>query len=100
MAGRPHVEMRCVLCNRPVDLQTDLSTNENGKAVHEDCYARSISEGNSSADLDEDADLLVRVKRGANASLCDRHSASVYSTALRVWGDSAKAEEVPQNTFM
>jgi RNA polymerase sigma factor (sigma-70 family) len=105
MASQPHSETRCMLCNRSVDLQTDLSTDENGMAVHEDCYARSISEriGNSSDDRDEDFDLLARIgsgDQGAMASLYDRHSTLVYSVALRVCRDSAWAEEVLQNIFM
>ena len=103
MGNRPHAEMHCILCNRAVDLQTDFNTNENGMAVHEDCYARSIGVGNVSDDRDEDLPLLARVGLGdqaAMASLYDRHSTLVYSVALRVCRDSASAEEVLQNLFM
>lgn len=103
MSSRPHQEIRCVRCNRPVDLQTDLNTNENGEAVHQDCYARSIGLEKSADDRDEDFALLARVGRGdrdALASLYDRHSALVYSVALRVCRDSGWAEEVLQNVFM
>ncbi len=31
----------CAICNEPVELETS-KTDENGKAVHEDCYARKI----------------------------------------------------------
>jgi RNA polymerase sigma factor (sigma-70 family) len=95
--------MHCILCNRAVDLQTDLNTNENGMAVHEDCYARSIGVRNALDDRDEDVALLARVGRGdpgAMASLYDRHSTLVYSVALRICRDSASAEEVLQNLFM
>jgi RNA polymerase sigma factor (sigma-70 family) len=50
-----------------------------------------------------DSELLARVGRGdegAIASLYDRHSALVYSVALRVCHDSASAEEVVQAIFM
>src|SRR6202050_2207217 len=103
MGSRPHSEIHCILCNRPVDLQADLSTNENGMAVHEDCYARSISVGNSSGDRVKDFDLLTRVglgDEGAMASLYDRHSNLVYAVALRVCRDSAAAAEVLQDTFL
>jgi hypothetical protein len=37
-AARPFPEIPCALCSKPLDLQTDLCADENGKAVHEDCY--------------------------------------------------------------
>jgi len=103
MGSRHPAQMRCILCDRPVDLQTDLNTNEDGMAVHEDCYVRDIRVGSSSDDCDEDATLLAQVALGdqrAMASLYDRHSPLVYSVALRVCRDSASAEEVLQNIFM
>jgi RNA polymerase sigma factor (sigma-70 family) len=103
MHNRPRSRINCVLCDRPLDLQTDLNTNEHGIAVHEGCYTRSICVGNSSGDGDEDVGLLTRVGLGdreAMASLYDRHSALVYSVALRVCRESGSAEEVLQNLFM
>jgi hypothetical protein len=39
-------EFRCVLCNKLLDLTIDLNTDDNGKAVHEQCYVnRLISKG-------------------------------------------------------
>jgi hypothetical protein len=32
----------CVLCNRSVNLTVDLCCDENGKAVHWDCYFNRI----------------------------------------------------------
>ena len=103
MGSHARPEIRCIFCNGPIDLQTDLNANENGKAIHEDCYSRSISVGNSSDDHEKDFDLLARVGLGdrrAIASLYDRHSTLVYRVALRVCHDSASAEEVLQNIFM
>jgi hypothetical protein len=40
MAGHPFPEISCAICAKPVDLQIDLSANENGKAVHEKCYVK------------------------------------------------------------
>jgi RNA polymerase sigma-70 factor (ECF subfamily) len=50
-----------------------------------------------------DANLLDRVRAGdeqAMAQLYDRHSAVVYSAALRVLGDGAAAEDVLQEVFV
>lgn len=43
MGGHPFQEIPCTLCAKPVDLQTDLYADENGKAVHEDCYIKHIT---------------------------------------------------------
>ena len=37
MSSDPTI-FNCSLCNKPVDLKT-AKTNEEGKAVHEECYA-------------------------------------------------------------
>jgi hypothetical protein len=33
----------CILCSKPLDLTTDLNTDENGKAVHTKCYAAKLT---------------------------------------------------------
>ncbi len=43
MAGHSFPEISCKLCSKPVDLKVDLSADENGKAVHEDCYVKHIT---------------------------------------------------------
>jgi len=50
MGSRSFPEVLCILCNRPVDLQTDLCTDENGKAVHDECYVKRLgsTQGKSS----------------------------------------------------
>jgi hypothetical protein len=42
MGTRPFPEIPCVICKAPVNLQTDLWTDENGKTVHADCYMKRI----------------------------------------------------------
>jgi len=42
MVGHTFPHIPCVLCNKPVDLSADLCSDEHGKAVHEECYARRI----------------------------------------------------------
>jgi hypothetical protein len=36
-------EIPCKICSRPVDLSIELCADENGKAVHEDCYVEHIA---------------------------------------------------------
>ena len=36
-------EIPCVICSKPVDLSVDLSADENGKAVHTECYVKRIT---------------------------------------------------------
>jgi hypothetical protein len=43
MGGHPFLEIPCVLCNKAVNLSADLIANENGKAVHEECYFKHIT---------------------------------------------------------
>jgi hypothetical protein len=35
-------EFRCMLCNKLLDLTIDLNTDDNGKAVHEQCYVNRL----------------------------------------------------------
>ena len=58
MAGHPFPEIFCKLCNKPVDLTADLSADENGKAVHENCYVRHITNQRANA---SPADLSWRL---------------------------------------
>jgi len=43
MKSRPFPEIPCVMCSKPVDLSADLSADENGKAVHTECYVKRIA---------------------------------------------------------
>jgi hypothetical protein len=43
MGGHPFPEIPCKLCSKPVDLKVDLSADENGKSVHEDCYVKHLT---------------------------------------------------------
>jgi hypothetical protein len=36
-------EFLCVLCSTPVNLTTDLNTDEKGNAVHQQCYADQLT---------------------------------------------------------
>ena len=42
MGGHPFPGIPCTLCSKPVDLTVDLFADENGGAVHEQCYVKRI----------------------------------------------------------
>ena len=43
MASTQSPELLCLICRKPVDLQIDLCADENGKAMHGDCYVKRIT---------------------------------------------------------
>jgi hypothetical protein len=43
MGGHPLPETRRILCSKLVNLQSDLSADENGMAIHEECYVKRIA---------------------------------------------------------
>jgi hypothetical protein len=43
MGGHPVREIACAICARSVDMQTNFIADENGKAVHEQCYVQRIT---------------------------------------------------------
>ena len=47
MGGHPFPEIPCILCSNAVNLISDLSADENGKAVHEECYVRRLTSSSS-----------------------------------------------------
>jgi hypothetical protein len=47
MGGHPFPETFCAICNKAVNLSVDLNANENGKAVHEECYLMHITSSGS-----------------------------------------------------
>jgi hypothetical protein len=53
MASRPYPEISCILCRKPVDLRTDLCADENGKAIHEDCYVTHVTSNRGDPKLRE-----------------------------------------------
>jgi hypothetical protein len=42
MRDYPFPDIPCVICSQPLNLRIDLFADENGKAVHEDCYVERI----------------------------------------------------------
>jgi len=45
MDSRPFPDIPCLICGQALDLKTDLSADENGKAVHTECYVKHIGAG-------------------------------------------------------
>jgi hypothetical protein len=37
------LRLLCRICHEPVSLKSDTVTDENGNAVHEDCYVKEIT---------------------------------------------------------
>jgi len=33
----------CRICSEPLQLETDIRTDEDGKAVHEECYVKRLT---------------------------------------------------------
>jgi hypothetical protein len=48
MGGHPFPEIPCAVCSEAVNLSAELTANENGKAVHEECYVKHIASSRSS----------------------------------------------------
>jgi hypothetical protein len=42
IVGSDRLCLLCRICHEPVSLKFDTVTDENGKAVHEDCYVKEI----------------------------------------------------------
>jgi hypothetical protein len=43
VGGHTSREIPCTICSKPVDLTVDLYADENGKAVHGNCYAKRVT---------------------------------------------------------
>ncbi|MGC1372134.1 MAG: hypothetical protein WA824_08355 [Candidatus Sulfotelmatobacter sp.] len=43
MGGHLFPEIHCTFCSETVDLTVDLYADENGNAVHEDCYVKHVT---------------------------------------------------------
>ena len=43
MAGNGDFQVTCRICNKPLKLGIDTAADEDGKAVHETCYAEQIT---------------------------------------------------------
>lgn len=43
MGGYSFEAITCAICVKPLNLRADLCADENGKAVHEECYVKRIT---------------------------------------------------------
>jgi hypothetical protein len=43
MGGYSFLAITCAICAKPLNLRADLCADENGKAVHEECYVKRIT---------------------------------------------------------
>ncbi len=44
MTGNDNFQVTCRICNKPLELGIDTAADEDGKAVHETCYAKQITD--------------------------------------------------------
>jgi len=47
MGGHTFPEVPCVVCNRPLALEIDLSVDEDGNPIHAECYAHRLATARS-----------------------------------------------------
>ena len=47
MGGCSFRAITCAICVKPLNLRADLFADENGKAVHEECYVKRITTSRS-----------------------------------------------------
>jgi hypothetical protein len=57
MDSRPCPAIPCTLCSKPLDLQKDLYADENGKAVHEDCYVKRLISARDSVSRSRNSEM-------------------------------------------
>lgn len=66
----------CPICQRPVELES-AKTDENGKAIHEDCYVSEVSRTATSTslpDYSETLSMYERESRTAEAKVVERRA--------------------------
>jgi hypothetical protein len=44
MAGNGDFQVTCRICNKPLKLGIDTAADEDGKALHETCYVKQITD--------------------------------------------------------
>jgi hypothetical protein len=42
MVNSADLEFVCHICNQPIKLETDLTTDERGQSLHGDCFTKQI----------------------------------------------------------
>jgi hypothetical protein len=51
MGGHPSTAIPCTICRKLVDLTVDLCADENGVAIHEDCYVKHVTSNEGQSKL-------------------------------------------------
>ena len=60
MAGNGDFQVTCRICNKPLKLGIDTAADEEGKALHETCYVKQITEARRNPPAELDARAKVR----------------------------------------
>jgi hypothetical protein len=65
MVGNGDFQVTCRICNKPLKLGIDTAADEDGKALHETCYVKQITEAprNPLAGLDARAKVRFSFRR-------------------------------------
>jgi hypothetical protein len=89
MGGHPFPEISCNICSNPVDLTVDLSADERGSCVHENCYVNRLIAARNRAAVENLFDALS-VEAGTRycsgcGSLLSHMSTTFLSQTGKVW---------------
>src|SRR5207302_11220267 len=60
MAGNGDFQVTCRICNKPLKLGIDTAADEDGKALHETCYVKQVTDAPRSPPAELDARAKVR----------------------------------------
>ncbi len=65
MVGNGDFQVTCRICNKPLKLGIDTAADEEGKALHETCYVKQITDAlrNPPAGLDARAKVRFSFRR-------------------------------------
>ncbi len=63
MVGNGDFQVICRICNKPLKLGIDTAADEEGKALHETCYVKQVTDAPRNPPAGLDARAKVRFSR-------------------------------------
>ncbi len=76
MGGHPFPEITCIVCSKPLTLETDLNADDDGKPVHEECYVNHLTRVRSNQNA---AEKLLDALSSQPPPLCCPECGSPFS---------------------